>query len=224
MSWRPMHEIRVEHDWQETGRSKAELGTFSIFESCQSCGQKREALGLSTAGQSQMSEEENIPWLKRIASNATERLRVMEEQHHNLVQGTRYEDLPSMLEGIDMQYDHTFSSGRIPFYVLNWWTRFTGRKSKRRMLLLFRQGWVCNRCDRIFPLANDLTEDHILPRSKGGQSKLKNLQLLCRECNEKKGSDTPGAKDISPFSWQGPSCIHRITCIELAKLRRSCRL
>jgi 5-methylcytosine-specific restriction endonuclease McrA len=30
--------------------------------------------------------------------------------------------------------------------------------------------------------------DHIIPRSRGGKTELKNLQLLCRECNRKKGA------------------------------------
>lgn len=32
-----------------------------------------------------------------------------------------------------------------------------------------------------------LTQDHIIPRSKGGKNQLHNMQTLCRQCNELKG-------------------------------------
>jgi len=33
----------------------------------------------------------------------------------------------------------------------------------------------------------DLTVDHVLPKTKGGKDNPKNLQLLCRRCNFYKG-------------------------------------
>lgn len=33
-----------------------------------------------------------------------------------------------------------------------------------------------------------MTRDHILPRSRGGEDVLENLQTLCRECNQHKGN------------------------------------
>jgi len=32
-----------------------------------------------------------------------------------------------------------------------------------------------------------MTKDHIIPKSRGGNNKLENLQPMCRHCNEKKG-------------------------------------
>ena len=45
-----------------------------------------------------------------------------------------------------------------------------------------RDGEYCQFCNSI----NDLTLDHIIPKSKGGEDLLENLQLLCRSCNTKK--------------------------------------
>ena len=33
----------------------------------------------------------------------------------------------------------------------------------------------------------EMTKDHIVPRARGGDSDWQNIQLCCRECNEKKG-------------------------------------
>ena len=38
-----------------------------------------------------------------------------------------------------------------------------------------------------------MTQDHILPRSKGGKDRLENLQPMCAPCNVRKGSSHPGA-------------------------------
>lgn len=49
-------------------------------------------------------------------------------------------------------------------------------------------GFSCQQCNS----AEDLQIDHILPLSKGGKSKLDNLQLLCKPCNMRKGTSVEG--------------------------------
>ena len=51
------------------------------------------------------------------------------------------------------------------------------------------QEGVCSGCQVLFPFKN-LTIDHIVPVSKGGQDHLDNLQLLCGYCNSSKGAKT----------------------------------
>lgn len=53
-------------------------------------------------------------------------------------------------------------------------------------ILYGRQDGLCNGCFHRFPKRN-LTFDHIVPRSDGGDDHIDNLQLLCAACNSKKG-------------------------------------
>ncbi len=47
-----------------------------------------------------------------------------------------------------------------------------------------RDGYRCKHCQT----NDDLTIDHIVPRSKGGLDHKSNLQTLCRSCNSRKGA------------------------------------
>ena len=60
---------------------------------------------------------------------------------------------------------------------------FTGNK-KNRNAIFNRDGKVCKNCGT----TKDLTLDHIIPVSKGGENTLDNLQVLCRSCNSKKNN------------------------------------
>ncbi len=53
--------------------------------------------------------------------------------------------------------------------------------------LFGKQGGICNGCRVMFNKRN-LTIDHIIPQSKGGQDRVENKQLLCGACNSVKGS------------------------------------
>ena len=46
----------------------------------------------------------------------------------------------------------------------------------------------------------DLTGDHRVPLSKGGMSRLENVQVLCRPCNSSKGSREEDAAFLSSAS------------------------
>jgi 5-methylcytosine-specific restriction endonuclease McrA len=51
--------------------------------------------------------------------------------------------------------------------------------------LLYFHNWSCARCGR-----NDqpLTEDHVVPLTRGGDDFITNIQPLCRPCNARKGN------------------------------------
>lgn len=54
----------------------------------------------------------------------------------------------------------------------------------RREIIFEKDNYTCLACGN----KNDLTIDHIIPKSMGGSNEEDNLQTLCRGCNLLKGS------------------------------------
>lgn len=56
--------------------------------------------------------------------------------------------------------------------------------------ILIRDRYVCQYCGK--PLkSHEITLDHIVPKSRGGESNWENLATCCPRCNVKKGSKLP---------------------------------
>lgn len=70
------------------------------------------------------------------------------------------------------------------------------RKGKR-IACFARDGWRCLACGS----TEDLTVDHVVPKSMGGTGSLTNLQTLCKPCNLAKANKIiqyntyPGTRD-----------------------------
>lgn len=62
-------------------------------------------------------------------------------------------------------------------------------KFTRRSILL-RDRYCCQYCGDRFP-ANDLTFDHLIPRSRGGKTEWTNIVMACEPCNTKKADKMP---------------------------------
>ena len=69
---------------------------------------------------------------------------------------------------------------RVPLQTL----RFNRRN------LFARDNHRCQYCGRTFP-ASQLSIDHVVPRSRGGQTTWENVVCSCLRCNTKKGGRTP---------------------------------
>jgi 5-methylcytosine-specific restriction endonuclease McrA len=111
-----------------------------------------------------------------------------EELSLNDVHTTRYTlKMPSVIRLLEYR--------RIPHQ-----TRALSRKN-----ILMRDRYTCQYCHRTFN-TNELTLDHVIPRSRAGESSWENLVACCNACNNRKGSRTPEeagmrlAKAPRPFS------------------------
>jgi hypothetical protein len=49
-----------------------------------------------------------------------------------------------------------------------------------------KQNGICPKCNEHFEI-NDMEGDHITPWSEGGKTRPENLQMLCKNCNRRKG-------------------------------------
>ena len=74
-------------------------------------------------------------------------------------------------------------------------SRLRPRAPRKHIPALFtRDGFLCKGCLTPFPNPRDgraVHVDHIIPRVKGGGNDIANLQLLCAQCNLRKGADSP---------------------------------
>jgi len=64
--------------------------------------------------------------------------------------------------------------------------------SRRNILLRDRN--TCQYCGEVFA-SGDLTLDHVIPRSRGGNSTWENLVACCHACNRQKGNRMPQELD-----------------------------
>ena len=69
---------------------------------------------------------------------------------------------------------------------------------------MHRDGHSCQYCGYV---GNDLTLDHVVPRSRGGGDTWENLVTACVRCNVQKGNRTPkeanmilGSRPKKPYS------------------------
>jgi 5-methylcytosine-specific restriction endonuclease McrA len=59
-----------------------------------------------------------------------------------------------------------------------------------RQNIYARDRYACQYCGRRYP-PEELSYDHVIPRSRGGKTEWKNIVTSCVQCNRKKGGRTP---------------------------------
>ena len=80
-----------------------------------------------------------------------------------------------------------------------------------RFNLFLRDAFACQYCG----WGEDLTFDHVIPRSRGGRTSWENIVTACAPCNLRKGGRTPKEAQMPPFR-----AARRPTTYELQELGR----
>jgi 5-methylcytosine-specific restriction endonuclease McrA len=78
-----------------------------------------------------------------------------------------------------------------------------------RFNVFLRDGWRCQYCGEHFS-THDLTFDHVIPRSRGGQTTWDNIVTACHPCNLHKGSATPNEARMYPLQLPIKPSIHAL--------------
>jgi 5-methylcytosine-specific restriction endonuclease McrA len=76
-----------------------------------------------------------------------------------------------------------------------------------RKNILMRDRFTCQYCSRTLP-SGELTLDHVLPRSRAGESAWENLVACCHACNNRKGSRTPEEAGMHLVRQPRPFSLH----------------
>jgi 5-methylcytosine-specific restriction endonuclease McrA len=69
------------------------------------------------------------------------------------------------------------------------------RRKITRKAVLARDSWTCQYCGQHKP---GLTVDHVIPRSRGGESVWENIVAACASCNRRKGNRLPREASMHP--------------------------
>jgi 5-methylcytosine-specific restriction endonuclease McrA len=80
-------------------------------------------------------------------------------------------------------------------------------RSLSRKNILLRDRYTCQYCLRTLP-SSELTLDHVVPRSRAGESTWENLVACCLDCNNRKGSRTPEEAGMKLTRTPRPFSLH----------------
>jgi 5-methylcytosine-specific restriction endonuclease McrA len=78
-----------------------------------------------------------------------------------------------------------------------------------RFNVFLRDGWQCQYCGGEFK-TQELTFDHVIPRSRGGRTSWSNVVTACQCCNSKKGNDMPRKNGMYPLTEPREPMIHEL--------------
>lgn len=67
-----------------------------------------------------------------------------------------------------------------------------------RFNVFLRDQWTCQYCGDCFK-TQELSFDHVIPRSRGGRTTWENIVAACRDCNTPKGNRLPKESGMYPI-------------------------
>lgn len=115
---------------------------------------------------------EVIPWQKAITLMFLGKAEVIEEYDHEIRSTSVVFKMPAVARLV-----RAFKRPKKP-------VKFS------RINIYSRDKWRCQYCGNKFQM-KELTYDHVIPRSQGGQTNWENIVSSCSPCNTKKGGRTP---------------------------------
>lgn len=113
-----------------------------------------------------------INWRRAVKLVFMEKVEVVEESDHEVRSVSESMRIPSIV--------------RLVRFVR--FRRNEARFSRRNVYA--RDHYHCQYCNRRYPV-EELTCDHVIPRSRGGGTSWTNIVTCCVKCNRKKGGRTP---------------------------------
>ncbi len=101
------------------------------------------------------------------------------------------------------EYDHVVRSPqtelKLPSVLaLKEYVPMTRSPAFTRFNVFLRDAWQCQYCAGHFR-TDELTFDHVVPRSRGGRTSWTNIVASCQSCNKQKGSDLPEECGMIPL-------------------------
>ena len=112
-----------------------------------------------------------------------------EVTHHDVASARKTLRLPSVIRLLEYR--------RIPHQA-----RALSRKN-----ILMRDRYTCQYCHKTMP-SGELTLDHVIPRSRAGETAWENLVACCHPCNNRKGSRTPEEAGFKLLRPPRPFSMH----------------
>jgi 5-methylcytosine-specific restriction endonuclease McrA len=104
----------------------------------------------------------------------------------------------------------TFQIGIPEVIMLTQFNKFPPRQVKfSRRNIYVRDNYTCQYCGCV-PPKDELTIDHVIPRSRGGKSTWENVVLACMKCNTRKGNRLLSESNIKLLS--DPKKPHWLAC------------
>ena len=99
-----------------------------------------------------------------------------------------WRDLSQLIESVSKIATPSFRIAVPEVIILTHYHKVPPRQVKfSRRNIYLRDDHTCQYCGKI-PPKEELTIDHVLPRSRGGRTTWENVVLACIKCNMKKGS------------------------------------
>jgi len=78
-----------------------------------------------------------------------------------------------------------------------------------RFNVFLRDEWCCQYCGEQFK-TQELTFDHVIPRSRGGRTAWTNVVAACQDCNTLKGNKMPHECKMFPLQEPKQPSIHKL--------------